>query len=139
MWSADGSGRSAATLTSSPKPSRRPVGSWITAWFWAWQLAGSTFHTRRRLFEQLPRYRAGLAQRLIELPHAARAVGVLVAVFYIGVRLNDLDPVPVGFEFVGQHHRQTCLDAGAHLGAVGDDRHQPGFIDADIHIRCEPG
>src|SRR5204863_8938988 len=38
-------------------------------------------HARRRLFEQLPRYRAGLAQRLIELPHAARPIGVLVAIF----------------------------------------------------------
>src|SRR2546421_428568 len=71
MWSADGSGRSAATLTSSPKPSRRPVGSWITAWFWAWQLAGSTFHTRaaarkRAIAERAANHQPGAAAQVVE-------------------------------------------------------------------------
>ena len=91
----------------------------------------------RRLFEHLPRDRAGFAQRLVELPHAACAVGVLVAVLHVAVGLNDLDAVPVGIEFVRQYHRQAGLDAGAHLRAVGNDRHQTRVIDADIDIRRE--
>src|SRR5207245_1319400 len=67
----------------------------------------------------------------------ARAVSILIAVFYVAVGLNDLDALPVGVEFVGQHHRQAGLDAGAHLRAVGNDRHQPGIIDADIDVGRE--
>src|SRR6202040_239278 len=44
-------------------------------------------HPRCRLLEHLPRYGARLAQWLVELPHAARAVGVLVAVFYVAIGL----------------------------------------------------
>ena len=94
---------------------------------------------RRRFLEQLPRDRAGLAQRLVELPHAARAVGVLVTVFDVGITLDDLDARPIGVELVGQHHRKAGLDAGAHFGAVGNNRHHPGFFDADIDVRGELG
>jgi hypothetical protein len=73
------------------------------------------------------------------VPRAARPVGVLVAVFYVGVGLNDVDTVPVGVQLVGQYHRQAGLDACAHLGAMGDDCHRPRFIDADVDVRCELG
>jgi hypothetical protein len=73
-----------------------------------------------------------------ELPHAARAVGVLIAVLYVAIGLNDFDAVPVGIELVGQHHRQTGLDAGAHLRAMGDNCYEPRIVDADVDVRGEP-
>ncbi len=59
---------------------------------------------RGRRFEHLARRRAGLAHRRVEMPHAARAVRVLVAVARVAVRLLDLDSTPIGFELVRQHH-----------------------------------
>ncbi len=93
---------------------------------------------RRGGLEHLPRRGARLAHRLIELPHAARSVGVLIAVFRVALGLDDLHAVPVGFELVGEHHRQSGLDSGAHLGAVRDNRHQPGVIDhqVDVGLKC---
>ena len=48
---------------------------------------------------------AAFAHRLHEVPRAARAVGVLVAVFLlVAGRLDDADARPVGLELVGDDH-----------------------------------
>ena len=75
-------------------------------------------------FEHLACGGAGRPHRPKELPRAARPVGVLVAVFRIALSLDNLDAVPVGLELIGQHQRQIGFDAGAHLGAAGDDGHK---------------
>ena len=94
-------------------------------------------HVRRRGFEHRPRRGTGDTHRLIELPHAARAVGVLIAVFRIALRLNDFDARPVRLEFVGENHRQRGANPGAHFRTVGDDRHQSGLVDGEIDIGIE--
>ncbi len=91
-------------------------------------------HIRRGGFEHQPRRGAGHAHRLIELPHAARPIGVLITVFRIALGLNDPDTHPVGFELVGEDHRQSGANPGAHFRPVGHDRHQPGLVDSEIDI-----
>ena len=44
---------------------------------------------------------------------------------------------PVGFELVGDDHRQAGADAGAHLGAMGDDGHDPVGRDRDEDVRVD--
>ena len=79
---------------------------------------------------------AALPHRLDEVAHAARSVGVLVAVFLlVARRLGDAHARPVGLHLVGDHHRQAGPHAGAHLGAVGDDGHQTGRVDGDEDVR----
>mmetsp|Transcript_15247 Transcript_15247/g.42032 ORF Transcript_15247/g.42032 Transcript_15247/m.42032 type:complete len:605 (-) Transcript_15247:1321-3135(-) len=77
---------------------------------------------RRGECEHLPRCGAAAAHRHEPVPHAARAVGVLVAVFlFIARRLHDLDLGPVGLQFVGQHPGQAGAHTLAHLRSVHDD------------------
>ena len=94
-------------------------------------------HMRRRSFEHQPRRGAGHAHRLIELPHAARPIGVLITVFRIALGLNDLDTRPVGLEFVGEHHWQAGANSGAHFRSMGHDRHQPGLVDGEVDVRLK--
>ncbi len=80
--------------------------------------------------------RAAFAHRLNEVTHAARAVGVLVAVpRLVARRLLELHLGPVRFHLVGNHHRQARADAGAHLGASRDDGHVAVLVDGDINVR----
>ncbi len=73
-------------------------------------------------FEHLPCRGAALPHRLDEMAQAARAVGVLVAVFLlVARRLPDAHPRPVGLQLVGDGHRQAGARPGAHLGAMRDD------------------
>jgi hypothetical protein len=91
---------------------------------------------RRDGFQHMPHCRAAFAHRLDKMAHAARAVGVLVAVFLlVARRLHDLYARPVGLELVGDYHRQAGARAGAHLGAVRDDRHKTARIDRDEYTR----
>ncbi len=91
---------------------------------------------RRGLFQHPPRSRAALPHRLDEMAQAARAVGVLVAVFLlVAGRLLDMDAGPVGLELVGHHHRQAGARAGAHLGAMIDDGHDAAGVDRDKDMR----
>jgi hypothetical protein len=92
---------------------------------------------RRGGFEHLPRRGAGLAHRLIELAHASRAVGVLIAVFWVALGLNDPDARPVSLELVGENHGQSGADSGAHFRAVGHDRNQSGLVDGEIDVGLE--
>ena len=57
------------------------------------------------------------------MAHAARAVGILVAVgLLVARRLHDAHARPVGIELVGDDHRQRgARRAVAHLGAGRDD------------------
>ena len=89
------------------------------------------------LLQHLPHRGAALAHRLDEVAHAARAVGVLVAVFLlVARRLHDAHARPVGLHLVGDDHRQAGAHAGAHLGAVRDDGHDAvGSIDdEDVRV-----
>jgi hypothetical protein len=63
----------------------------------------------------------------------------LIAVFRIALRLHDLDPGPVGLEFVGKHHRQAGLDTSAHLGAVRDDGDEAALVDRHVDVGFESG
>jgi hypothetical protein len=75
---------------------------------------------------------ATAAHRLVEVAHAARAVGVLVAVArFVALRLAHAHAFPIGFELVGDHHRQAGAHALSHLLAVAGDRHRAVFSDGD--------
>jgi hypothetical protein len=77
-------------------------------------------------FEHLPSGGTALAHRLDVVPQAARAVGVLIAVFLlVAWRLHDADARPISAQLVGDDHRQAGARAGAHLRANGDDGHDP--------------
>ena len=96
-----------------------------TSWFFASTSAlADAPALGRGLLQHRARGGAALPHRLDEMPDAARAVGVLVAVFrLVAGRLLDADLGPVGFEFVGDDHRQRgARGAGAHLGAGRHDR-----------------
>src|SRR5262249_56834501 len=76
----------------------------------------------------------GLGRRLglEEVPRAARAVGILVAVaLLITRRLHHAHALPVGLELVGHDHGHARAHALPHLGAVAHDGH--GAILADGH------
>ncbi len=75
-------------------------------------------------FEHLPR-------------RGARTVGVLIAIFRVALRLDDLDPLPVGLELVGQHHGQSGPNPRAHFGAMRHDGHEAGLVDGEIDVRRE--
>jgi hypothetical protein len=51
------------------------------------------------------------------------------------LRLQNLDGVPVGIELVGEDHRETGADAGAHLGAMHDQHDLAGRRDRYIDVR----
>ncbi len=86
----------------------------------------------RGLLQHGPRGGAAAAHRFEEVAHAARAVGVLVAESgLIPRRLPDLHVVPVGFQLVGNHHRQAGAHALAHFLAVAGDRDRAVFCDRD--------
>ncbi len=89
---------------------------------------------RRGRLEHLPRGRAAAAHRHEEVARAARAVGVLVAVFhFVAVRLRDADAAPVGLELVGDDHRHSRADTLPHLRAVADDGDDAVLGDRDEH------
>ena len=115
----------------------RPEPSWMTSWLLALTSATSTPHCLAAAsFSICAHRRADLAHRLDVVAHAARAVGVLVAVLrLIARRLDDLHARPVGLHLVGDHHRQAGPRAGAHLGAVGDDRDRAVGGDRDEDMR----
>ncbi len=72
------------------------------------------------------------------MPGAARAVGVLVAVFdFVAVRLLHLHAIPVGLHFLGDHQRQAGAHAGSHLGAMGDDGDDAVGGDRDKDARVD--
>ncbi len=90
-----------------------------------------------RLLQHLARAGADLAHRLDEVTHAARAVGVLVAVgFLVARRLDDAHLGPVGVELVGDDHRQRgARRAVPHLGAMRHDGDDAVLVDGDEDVR----
>ena len=89
--------------------------------------------------EHLPGGGAALAHRLDVMAQAARAVGVLIAVFLLVTRrLHDAHARPIGFQLVGDDHRQAGARAGAHLRANSDDGHGPVGRDRDEEVRIGP-
>jgi len=66
---------------------------------------------RSRHLEHLARGSARFTHGLIELPHAARAVGILIAEAGIAGYLLDFHSRPIGVEFIRDHHRQSCANA----------------------------
>ena len=89
----------------------------------------------RRLQHQ-PRRGAAVAHRLDPVAHAARAVGVLVAVgTLVTRRLHHAHACPVGLQLVGEDHRKRgACRAVAHLGAGRDDAHRAVAGDRDEHL-----
>ena len=96
---------------------------------------------RRSLFQHQPRGRAAQTHRLDEVADAARAVGVLVAVFHlVAFRLPDADFRPVGIELVGNDHRQgRARRTRAHFGTRRDDVDDPARLDLHEHFRIAHG
>ena len=85
-----------------------------------------------RGLEHRARRGAAATHGVEEVPGAARAVGVLVAVLLlVAGRLRDLDALPVGFELLGHDHRHAGAHALAHLGAVADDGDRAVVRDGD--------
>ncbi len=83
---------------------------------------------------------ADLAHRHQIMPRAARAVGILVAVFdLVAGRLLDPDARPVGFHLLGDDQRQAGPHAGSHLGAVADDGDDAVGRDRDEHAGIDHG
>ena len=86
--------------------------------------------------QHLPHRGAAFAHGLNEMAHAARAVGVLVAVArLIARRLHELHARPVRLHLVGDHQGQARSDAGAHLGAMRDDGDRAVGRDRDVDVR----
>ena len=89
---------------------------------------------RRGLFEHRARRGADLAHRDQIMPRAARAVGILVAVFdLVAGRLPNVDARPVGFHLFRDDQGQAGPHARSHLGAVRDDRDDAVGGDRDEH------
>ena len=80
---------------------------------------------------------ANLAHRLDEVTHAARAVGVLIAVgFLVARRLNHANASPIGLEFVGDDHRQRgTRRAVTHFSPMRDDGDGSVLVDRDKDVR----
>ena len=90
----------------------------------------------RRLLQHRPRRGAALAHRLDPVAHAARAVGVLVAVgALVAWRLHHAHARPVRLKLVGEHHgKRGAGGPVAHLGARGDDADGTVAADGDEHL-----
>ncbi len=58
---------------------------------------------------------AYLAHQVEVAADGVRAIGILLAVFWIAYCLVDFDFGPVGIEFVGDHQGQSGAAAAAHL------------------------
>ncbi|MNO87264.1 hypothetical protein D3C76_786830 [compost metagenome] len=77
------------------------------------------------LLQHGPRGGPTAAHRLVPVAHAARTVGILIAVTHlVARRLLHLDPRPIGFQFIGHHSPQTRPDPLAHFRTVTDHRHR---------------
>ena len=83
-----------------------------------------------------PHRGAAVPHRLYPMAHAARAVGVLVAVGpLIARRLHHAHARPVGLELVGKHHGQRgARGTVAHLGAGRHDADRAVAADGDEHL-----
>ena len=96
----------------------------------------------RRLLQHVARGRAQLAHDLEVVAGAARAVGVLlvlagrVELRLVARRLPYLHPLPVGFELVGQDHRDAGAHALTHLGTAARQRHRSvvGNLDEEVGL-----
>ena len=92
---------------------------------------------RRGRLQHLAHRRAACAHRLDEVAHAARAVGVLVAV--AGLIARSLDDACTRDQSASISSATTIgrlvLMPGAHLGAVRDDRHGAVLVDGDEDVR----
>ena len=86
----------------------------------------------RGLLEHRARGGAGLPHGLVETTDGVRPVGILIAVFSVADRLLNLDAIPVGVEFIGNHHGESRANAGAHFRAVRDDDHRAVGLDAEV-------
>ena len=84
------------------------------------------------LFEHEPDGGAGGAHSIVEIADGARAVGILRAVFHVAQRLLDAHLLPIGFELIGDDHRQDRSNSGPHLGPVGDDDGGAVRLDAEV-------
>ena len=80
---------------------------------------------------------AHLPHRLDEVAHAARAVGILVAVgLLVARRLDDAHARPIGIELVGDDHRQRgARGAVTHFGAMRDDGNDAVLVDRHEDVR----
>ena len=76
----------------------------------------------------------GPAEGFVEIAHRSRPVGILVAVFHIADGLLDPHPCPVGFQFIGCHHREGRADPRPHFRAVGNDDDLPRGFNAQVDI-----
>ncbi|MCY1394456.1 hypothetical protein D9M71_93760 [compost metagenome] len=89
---------------------------------------------RGGLFEHPPRGRATPPHGVVPMAHAARTVGVLIAVAHlIGGRLPDLDPRPIGIEFIRYHHGQAGAHTLAHFRTVAHHGDAAVGIDTQVH------
>src|SRR5215813_13089141 len=90
-----------------------------------------------RLLQHPPGARAALTQRLYPMAHAARAVGVLVAILLlVALALDDAHALPIRIEFIGDDHRQcSARGSSSHLGAGGNNGHGAILSDRQEDMR----
>ena len=94
----------------------------------------------RRVLQHIAAGCTQLAHDLKVVAGAARAVGVLlvlagrVELRLVARRLPDLDPLPIGFELIGQDHRDAGAHALTHLGAAARERDRSVVGDADEEV-----
>jgi hypothetical protein len=87
---------------------------------------------RRGLLEHGSRRCAAATHRFEKVSRAARAVGVLVAIFqFIRGRLSHTHPTPVGLQLVCDDERHAGAHALPHLRAVYDNGDQTVFADRE--------
>jgi len=101
----------------------RFVGRCTTSWCSARTSAMGTPQSAAAACSSMVRRRRRNGASARRVAHAARAVGVLVAVVdLVAGRLPDPHALPIGFQLVGNHHRQAGAHALAHFLAVAGDR-----------------
>ncbi len=88
-----------------------------------------------RLFQHRTHTRAATPHRFEPVAHAARAIGVLVAVtHFVARRLLDPHMGPIGVQLIGHHQAQTGTHALAHFRTVANHRHGTVGGDADVDL-----
>ena len=114
-----------ASSASSPKPSARPVGTWMTVWSLRDAVLRADLPALRRRGDEhhaRGRARPGACPRRCRGCCSSRRCSGRRRLVAVG--LQDLHARHVRAELVGDQHGQRAADALAHLRAVADDGHR---------------
>src|SRR5205807_3578957 len=82
---------------------------------------------------------AGQAHHVKKASHGMRTVRVLIAISRVTDRLINFHALPVGVQFVGQDHRQSCANYGSHFRAMSDNPDSSVRLDTYKYIGMQCG